>query len=174
MSSEAKFIAQEYLALWKAHGVDGLPTNWDGIDLGAAPAPEWEAPPETAYPLMFVGDNREGLTDGPTGQLLAKILEAMGQNREKVALAGCGASLADEIAAARPRIIVALGELATQTLLGSHVSLSSHRGCFEPLSGDASISVLPTYHPAHLLRAPEAKKLVWEDMKKVMHQLSEA
>lgn len=176
VSKEAKFLAREYLALWKGYGVEGLPADWNGVALGhdATPAPELETAPEPPFRLMFVGDSREGLVGGASGELLGKILDAMGQARDAVALLGCGPNLETEIAAARPHIIVALGQMATQRLLGDSASLAKDRGNFQPLSWDASIRVLPTYPPNHLLRTPEDKKVVWEDMKKVMHQLSEA
>ena len=78
--------------------------------------------------------------------------------------------LLKEIALIKPKIICTLGATATQALLGDDVKITRARGQFFDFKG---IAVLPTYHPAYLLRNPDAKKDVWADMKKVMIKLKE-
>jgi DNA polymerase len=73
-----------------------------------------------------------------------------------------------QIAAIRPRVIVALGKFAAQTLLQTETPISRLRGHFHRV-GDAD--VMPTFHPSYLLRNPAAKREVWEDMKMVMKKL---
>jgi DNA polymerase len=68
----------------------------------------------------------------------------------------------------RPRIIVALGKFAVQTLLRSKVPITRLRGNWHTYQG---IKLMPTFHPAYLLRNPADKRLVWEDIKKVMKEL---
>ena len=144
--------------------------------------------------LMFVGEapgeeeDKQGLPFvGRAGQLLTKIIEAMGLKREDVYIANIlkcrpphnRAPLPDEIAACeenvkrqvemiKPRVICTLGKFASQTLLGTETPISALRGNFREYNG---IKVMPTFHPAYLLRNPDDKKLVWQDMKKVMKEL---
>ncbi len=145
--------------------------------------------------LMFVGEgpgaeeDRRGLPFvGEAGQLLAKIIEAMGTTREAVYIANvvkcrppnnrtpmldeieaCYPYLRRQIAAVKPKIIVALGAPATQTLLGVSMPISRMRGSFYRYG---EIQVMPTFHPAYLLRNPGEKRAVWEDMQKVMAALN--
>jgi uracil-DNA glycosylase len=144
--------------------------------------------------LMFVGEapgadeDAQGLPFvGRAGQLLGKIIEAMGFKREEVYLANvvkcrppqnripehdevasCSPFLQEQIQAIGPRIIVALGTTAACTLLETDLSIAELRGKMQPLAWDGTTTVIPTFHPAYLLRNPEAKKQVWEDMKMVM------
>jgi uracil-DNA glycosylase len=146
--------------------------------------------------LMFVGEGPGEEEDaqgrpfvGPAGQLLAKIIQAMGFQREEVYIANVvkcrppanRAPKPDEIAACRPflmrqiriispKVICALGGVASQTLLQTTEGISRLRGRFHPCEG---VLVMPTYHPSYLLRNPEKKRDVWEDMKKVMVFLRE-
>jgi uracil-DNA glycosylase len=148
-------------------------------------------------PLMFVGEgpgseeDRSGIPFiGPAGELLTKIIEAMGRKRDEVYLtnivkcrppdhraptaeesAECLPFLKAQIQQIQPKLIVALGLTATVQLTGQESSLSALRGRFQSLSWDSSVNVMPTYHPAYLLRNPAAKKLVWDDMKLVMKRL---
>ena len=80
----------------------------------------------------------------------------------------CYPFLKRQIVSVKPDIICALGTFAAQTLLETGSSISKLRGCFHDYAG---IKVLPTYHPAYLLRNPEKKRDVWEDMKKLMKAL---
>jgi len=141
--------------------------------------------------LMFVGEGPGADEDrqgepfvGRAGQLLTKIIESMGLRREEVYIANvvkcrppenrtplpdevatCSPFLFRQIAAIGPRVVVCLGTPAAQTVLGTRATITSLRGAFKEIGG---LQVMPTFHPAYLLRNPAAKKEVWEDMKKVM------
>ncbi|MBI4404980.1 MAG: uracil-DNA glycosylase [Deltaproteobacteria bacterium] len=147
--------------------------------------------------LMFVGEGPGADEDargepfvGRAGQLLTKIIEAMKLQRGEVYIANvvkcrppknraplpdeidnCLPFLRKQIEIIQPTWIVALGLYAANTLTGHSGPISSLRGRFHPLSWDPSRSVMPTYHPAYLLRNPAAKKIVWEDMKQVKAKL---
>jgi len=126
---------------------------------------------------------------GSAGQLLTKIISAMGLRREEVyicnvlkcrppenrdpqpdEIAACEPFLIRQLLAIRPRVICALGTFAAQTLLKSEAPISVLRGRFRSYQG---IPLMPTYHPAYLLRNPGAKKQVWEDVQMVMQALQE-
>jgi DNA polymerase len=126
---------------------------------------------------------------GPAGQLLTKIIEAIGLTRDEVYIAnivkcrppGNRAPLPDEsalclpylrcqIEVIRPRIIVTLGNVPTQTLLQTTAGITKTRGVFVERGG---ILFMPTFHPAYLLRDPNKKKEVWEDMKKIWAKMKE-
>jgi uracil-DNA glycosylase family 4 len=77
----------------------------------------------------------------------------------------CKPFLERQLKVIKPDFICALGTFAAQTLLRSEIPISKLRGEFHDFMG---IKVLPTYHPAYLLRNPEKKRAVWEDMKKLM------
>ena len=125
---------------------------------------------------------------GAAGQLLTKIIEAMKLSREEVyianclkcrppenrnplptEIASCGPILAKQIEIIRPRIICALGKFAAQTLLKTEEPISRIRGRF--FDWNHGIKLMPTFHPAYLLRNPGDKKLVWDDMQKIMKEL---
>ena len=144
--------------------------------------------------LMFVGEapgeeeDKQGLPFvGRAGQLLTKIIEAMGLKREDVYIANilkcrppnnrapspeeisaCEANVKRQVEIIKPSVICTLGKFASQTLLGIETPISALRGKFHEYNG---IKVMPTFHPAYLLRNPDDKKLVWQDMKKVMREL---
>jgi uracil-DNA glycosylase len=144
--------------------------------------------------LMFIGEapgadeDRQGIPFvGRAGQLLTKIIEAMGLARGDVYIGNINkcrppqnrAPMPDEIAACipflirqaeiiAPKAIVCLGSVATQNLLGTEEKITKLRGHFTTWRG---ITVMPTYHPAFLLRNPNMKKPVWEDMQQVMKLL---
>ncbi|HXE80679.1 MAG TPA: uracil-DNA glycosylase [Vicinamibacterales bacterium] len=146
--------------------------------------------------LMFVGEGPGADEDmqgepfvGRAGQLLTQIIKAMGYDRSQVYIANvvkcrppnnrnpepdeieqCQPFLMRQIEAIRPRVVVALGKFAAQTLLQTSDPITRLRGRFYTL-GD--IEVMPTFHPSYLLRTPSAKREVWEDMKKVMAFLRE-
>lgn len=124
---------------------------------------------------------------GEAGRLLDKILQAMGMQRADVYIcnvlkcrppnnrdpqpeevATCETFLTRQIAAIKPQVIVGLGRFAVQSLLQSKVPISRIRGEWQTYQG---IPLMPTYHPAYLLRNPEGKRDVWEDMKEVMRCL---
>jgi len=144
---------------------------------------------------MFVGEapgseeDRQGEPFvGKAGQLLTKIIEAMGMSRSDVYIANiikcrppgnrnplpseigaCSGFLRAQVEIISPRAIVALGTFSAQTLLGTDEKISRLRGRFHAYEG---IPLMPTYHPAYLLRNPNEKKQVWEDVQKVMALLS--
>ena len=144
--------------------------------------------------LVFVGEGPGRDEDlqgepfvGRAGQLLTKIIEAMGTKREEVYIANiikcrppdnrypepgevetCSPFLIRQLKAIQPAVIVTLGNLAGQTLLGTKQGITQLRNRFHDWNG---IPVMPTYHPAFLLRNPNMKRPVWEDMQKVMELL---
>lgn len=147
--------------------------------------------------LMFIGEGPGRDEDiqgepfvGRAGQLLNNIIQAMGLKREEVYISNvvkcrppnnrtpvpierntCKEILLfKEIEILQPAVICTLGSPATQGLLGDEVKISHVRGRFFSYRG---IPVMPTYHPAYLLRNPAEKKTVWEDMKKIMAKLEE-
>jgi DNA polymerase len=146
--------------------------------------------------LMFVGEAPGADEDasgrpfvGRAGQLLNKIIEAIGLKREDVLIGNvnrcrppgnrtptteeartCKPFLLREIAIARPDVIVVLGNTAMKNLLDTKEGITRLRGSFQDYRG---IKVMPTFHPAYLLRDPSKKREVWDDMKKVRDYLSE-
>jgi DNA polymerase len=145
--------------------------------------------------VMFIGEGPGRDEDlqgepfvGRAGQLLTDIItKGMGLKREDVYIANvikcrppdnrnpepdeiesCGPFLMRQIELIRPKVIVALGKFAVQTLLKSKISITRLRGMWHDYHG---IKLMPTLHPAYLLRNPGDKKLVWEDIKKVLKEL---
>ncbi|MFZ2492331.1 MAG: uracil-DNA glycosylase [Thermoanaerobaculia bacterium] len=144
--------------------------------------------------LMFVGEapgRDEDLKGEPfvgrAGQLLTDIIKAMKLSREQVYIANvikcrppenrnpdpdeldaCRPLIRRQIELIQPKVIVTLGRFAFQSLTGQSHAISNTRGQWLELDG---VKVMPTYHPAYLLRNPSAKKDVWNDMKKVMAEL---
>jgi DNA polymerase len=146
--------------------------------------------------LMFVGEGPGRDEDlqgepfvGRAGQLLTDIItKGIGIKREDVYIcnvvkcrppenrnpepdevAACEPFLKKQIELVRPEIIVGLGKFAVQTLLKSNAPISKLRGKWHSYCG---IKLMPTFHPAYLLRNPADKKLVWEDIKQVIKELS--
>ncbi|MFB3884293.1 MAG: uracil-DNA glycosylase [Thermodesulfobacteriota bacterium] len=126
---------------------------------------------------------------GRAGQLLTKILQSIHLEREEVYIANiikcrppqnrnpepdeiqtCSPFLLRQIQAIQPKIICALGTFAAQTLLKTDAKITSLRGKFFDFSG---IKVVPTYHPAYLLRNPDRKRDVWEDMKQISQWMAD-
>jgi DNA polymerase len=124
---------------------------------------------------------------GAAGQLLNRIIAACGMKREEVYICNiikcrppgnrlpqpneagsCREYLERQLELIRPKFICALGACAAQNLLNTKVAIGRLRGQFLDYHG---IPVLCTFHPAYLLRSPERKKDVWEDMKKLMAKL---
>ncbi|MGH9458755.1 MAG: uracil-DNA glycosylase [Thermoanaerobaculia bacterium] len=144
--------------------------------------------------LMFIGEapgrdeDAAGLPFvGRAGKLLTDIIGAMKLRREDVYIANvikcrppenrnpepdeiesCRPFIRRQIELIAPKVIVTLGKFAAQSLLGRPVAVSTVRGTWQRYDG---IKVMPTYHPAYLLRNPAAKKDVWRDMKLVMAEL---
>jgi len=124
---------------------------------------------------------------GAAGQLLSKIIAAMRLTRETVYIGNivkcrppnnrnpepgeiqqCLPFLKRQLAAINPRVICALGSVAARALLETETPISRLRGRFYEFLG---IPVMPTFHPAYLLRNPEKKKEVWEDVQQIMKML---
>ncbi len=165
--------------------------------------------------LMFVGEAPGETEDktgrpfvGRAGQLLEKMIVAMGLGREKVYICNvlktrppnnqtptleeaelCAPYLLDQIRIVQPRVIVTLGLPATRLLLGTSDTMRALRGRFHefPPPGEGMMpgahwrsapvratKVMPTYHPAYLLRSytPENRRKVWSDLQQVMDELS--
>jgi DNA polymerase len=147
--------------------------------------------------LMFVGEGPGADEDlqgepfvGKAGQLLTKMIEAMGYRREQVYIANvvkcrppgnrnpepdeieaCEPFLRRQIEAVGPKVIVALGKFAAHTLLRSAVPITKLRGQWGEYQG---VKLMPTFHPAYLLRSPQEKAKAWEDLKLVMAVLGKA
>jgi uracil-DNA glycosylase len=146
--------------------------------------------------LMFIGE-APGLQEdiqgrvfvGKAGALLTKIIEAIGMKREDVYIANClkcrppqnRNPLPSEVIACReffikqieiirPKVICCLGKFAAQTVLMSEEPISKLRGKFYDTD---NMKIMPTFHPAYLLRNPQDKRLVWHDMKKIRDYLKE-
>ncbi len=147
-----------------------------------------------AAELVFVGEgpgedeDRQGEPFvGRAGQLLTKMIEAMGfargdvyianvvkcrppgnRNPEPDEIEACEPFLRAQLAAIRPKVIVALGKFAAQTLLRESTPISKLRGRWFAYEG---VKLMPTFHPAYLLRSPDEKKKAWEDLQLVMKEL---
>jgi len=145
--------------------------------------------------LMFIGEGPGYDEDvqgrpfvGKAGQLLTKIIESIDLSREEAYIANiikcrppqnrnpepdeigsCNPFLMRQIEVIRPKIICALGTFSAQTLLQTDTKITALRGKLYDLEG---IKLIPTYHPAFLLRNPERKREVWEDMKKIAELLN--
>jgi uracil-DNA glycosylase len=144
--------------------------------------------------LMFVGEAPGADEDiqarpfvGRAGQLLTKIIEAIGLKREEVLIgnvnrcrppgnraptaeeaAMCKPFLLREIGVVQPEVIVVLGNTAMKNLLDTREGITRLRGRFQDYKG---IKVMPTFHPAYLLRDPSKKRETWEDLKQVRDYL---
>jgi DNA polymerase len=144
--------------------------------------------------LCFIGEapgeseDRQGEPFvGPAGQLLNRIIAACGMKREEVYICNiircrppgnrlptleeagnCREYLERTLELVRPRFICALGACAAQNLLDTRLSIGKMRGRFLDYRG---IPVLCTYHPAYLLRSPDKKKDVWDDMKLLLARM---
>lgn len=144
--------------------------------------------------LMFVGEGPGADEDrtgrpfvGRAGELLTRMIVAMGLRREDVYIANtvkcrppgnrvptpaerasCFPFLKEQIRILEPRFMILLGQTAAQSLLPDQESISRIRGTECRIAEFPDIRVLPTYHPAYLLRNPDAKKVVWKDLQVVM------
>lgn len=150
--------------------------------------------------LVFVGEGPGEQEDiqgrpfvGKAGQLLDKMIGAMGLSRADVMILNvvkcrppgnrnpepdeietCSPFLYRQLDAIRPEVVVALGKFAAQTLLQTGERISSLRGRFHKIPRKGVIEgakLMPTFHPAFLLRNPESKREAWEDLKKVAEAL---
>jgi uracil-DNA glycosylase len=126
---------------------------------------------------------------GAAGQLLDKMIAAMGLDRESVyvcnivkcrppnnrkpteeEMATCRHYVVSQLDLIQPRVIVALGATAVEGLLGLKLGITRMRGTWRLYKG--SIPVMPTFHPAYLLRQPDAKREVWEDLQAVLTRIN--
>jgi uracil-DNA glycosylase len=145
--------------------------------------------------IVFIGEgpgfeeDRQGLPFvGPAGQLLDKMIVAMGYHRDDVyvanvtkcrppnnrkpeadEMAACMPFLQQQLDLVDPKVIVALGGTAVEGLLGTTVGITRLRGTWKLYRG--RIPVMPTYHPAYLLRSPDKKREAWADLQAVMRRL---
>lgn len=144
--------------------------------------------------LIFVGEAPGEEEDrlgrpfvGKAGQLLTRIIEAMGMKRQDVYICNilkcrppgnrnplpeeiklCEPFLLRQIEILQPRIICALGTFAARSLLKTEAPITTLRGNFHRFRG---VKLMPTYHPAYLLRNPAAKRQVWDDVQKIAAEL---
>jgi len=154
----------------------GNPISPDVMFIGEAPGAE-----EDKQGLAFVG---------AAGQLLTRMIAAMGYTRDQIFIANickcrppdnrppaldemqsCLPFLRAQITAIRPKVIVALGATAVKGLLESSAGISRLRGTWTSYAG---VPLMPTYHPAYLLRYPLAKKDAWNDLKMVLQRLGKS
>ncbi len=144
--------------------------------------------------ILFVGEGPGADEDaqgrpfvGRAGQLLTKMIEAMGYAREEVFIANvvkcrppnnrtplpeemeaCLPYLRQQIGLLKPRVIVGLGATAIKGLLGKTAGITRLRGTWQEYEG---VRLMPTFHPSYLLRDPSKKKLVWQDLQLVLKEL---
>lgn len=144
--------------------------------------------------LVFVGEapgeeeDKQGVPFvGAAGQLLTKMIEAMKFSRDTVYICNvvkcrppnnrnpepdeiesCEPFLRAQLRVIKPKVIVALGKFAAQTLLREDTAITRLRGQWRKYEG---IDLMPTFHPAYLLRSPEEKKKTWMDLQEVMKRL---
>lgn len=144
--------------------------------------------------LMFIGEGPGELEDaqghpfaGEPGDLLNKLINRMGLRREDVYIAyivkcrtpesrdpkedekgPCMEYLRRQVEIIRPEVIMTLGRIAASALLGPHPPITKLRGKFHKFEG---VAVMPTFHPAYLLRTPKDKMLVWADAQDVLRRL---
>jgi DNA polymerase len=144
--------------------------------------------------LVFVGEGPGENEDiqgqpfvGAAGELLTKMIEAMGFNRDLVYICNvvkcrppgnrnpepdeiqaCEPFLRSQLLAIQPKVIVALGKFAAQTLLRDSTPITRLRGQWRDYQG---VQLMPTFHPAYLLRSPQEKRKAWEDLQAVMKVL---
>ena len=144
--------------------------------------------------ILFIGEEPNAEEDaqgrpfvGPAGQLLTKMIEAMGYTREEIFILNalkcrppnnrmprstemekCLPYLRQQIALLKPKIIVGMGATAIKCLLGKTSGIIRLRGTWQDYEG---IKLMPTFHPTYLLRNPSKKKEVWQDLQLVLKEL---
>ena len=144
--------------------------------------------------IMFIGEGPGADEDaqgrpfiGKAGQLLTKMIVAMGYNREELFIANvvkcrppnnraplpeemeaCLPYLQQQVGLIKPKVIVGLGATAIKGLLGKTAGITRLRGTWQEYQG---IKLMPTFHPSYLLRDPSKKKVVWQDLKLVLKEL---
>lgn len=163
---------REYLSCQKKTGAGAfaLSTKAEKImsrwsrPVGSGAALKCEGPITAS--IMIV-DSEGTFYVGKAGELLKKILNAMNLDPGEIIICDTAnlAALQDKIAAAAPKVVITLGEAASQLLLQSEQPFEKIRSRFHSLG---NIRIMPTFHPSLLLQQPNLKRQVWEDMKKVM------
>ncbi len=173
-----------YMAFHRCHGCP-LSTTRRNFVFG-------EGPPNAK--IMFVGDGPSKADDhkgrpfvGPEGQLLNRIINAMKLNRNDLfitnavkchppnrsplpdELNACSPLLERQIEAVNPQVIITMGPSALRFFKGDGASLLRERGQFFQWK---EYTVMPTFHPAYILRNPRSKREVWEDLRKVIAKLN--
>ena len=144
--------------------------------------------------IMFIGEGPGEDEDlqgrpfvGKAGQLLTKLIEKMGFKREDVyignivkcrppfnrdpeedEISACSPFIKKQAEIISPKVIVSLGRISTQTLIGMKIPIGKLRGKFYQFE---NIPLMPTFHPSYLLRNPKDKWLVWEDAQKVLEKI---
>ena len=162
------------------------------LDYGRTNLDFGEGSPEAR--LVFVGEGPGREEDqagqpfvGEAGRLLTKIIKAMGLSREEVYICNvvkcrppknrdpeedeietCLPFLKEQLNLIRPQVICTLGRIAAQALLGREFKIMRERGRWHSFM---DIPLMPTYHPAYLLRNPSAKRQVWDDIKNIMKHM---
>lgn len=147
--------------------------------------------------LVFVGEGPGAEEDaqgvpfvGAAGQLLTKMIEAMQFSRDSVyicnvvkcrppnnrnpepdEIAACEPFLKAQLRVVKPKVVVALGKFAAQTLLRTDTPITRLRGQWREYEG---VPLMPTFHPAYLLRQPAEKKLAWLDLQEVMKKFGKS
>ncbi len=185
-------------ALIKLSGLSGIVASCRDCPLGESRTQAVFGEGDPKARLMFIGEGPGAEEDrtgrpfvGRAGELLTKMIGAMGLKREQVYIANavkcrppgnrtpellerdaCKHFLLDQIRIIRPGAIVLLGQTAIFSMLTQNSPISSVRGVESSLPDFPGIRVMPTYHPAYLLRNPQAKVLVWKDLQQVMSWLS--
>ncbi|NOX33891.1 MAG: hypothetical protein GXP56_09165 [Deltaproteobacteria bacterium] len=137
--------------------------NWGG-KINARQAFLHEGPENAP---VFILDSETGFFKGDSGKLLTKILMAMNLTPDAVFICNAAApeSVRKKIKSVSPKVIITLGTDACQSLLNIRQPFEKIQGKFHEFCG---IKVMPTFHPSLLLKQPEYKRQVWEDMKKVI------
>ncbi|UCH81178.1 MAG: uracil-DNA glycosylase [Nitrospiraceae bacterium] len=146
--------------------------------------------------LMFIGEGPGRDEDmqarpfvGEAGKLLTRLIEKMGMKRENVyianivkcrppynrdpeenEIAACKPFVERQIEIIKPKVIMSLGRVSAQSILGMKMPISRMRGNFFSFH---DIALMPTFHPAYLLRNPKDKWLVWDDAQKVLEKLKD-
>ena len=154
--------------------------------VGSLSRQQWDRPAATFYAgspavhldkgITDLGDgnwrinlHEAGLIAEQTAKLQQPRTQTVGRTPERDEVDTCQPFLFRQIAVIKPRVIVALGSPAFQCLFNTKEPISRARGEFRDWNG---IRVMPTFHPAYLLRSPEKKREAWEDMKKVRDYLN--
>ncbi len=147
--------------------------------------------------ILFIGEGPGADEDaqgrpfiGKAGQLLTKMIEAMGYSREELFIANvvkcrppnnrtplpeemeaCLPYLRQQVGLIKPKVMVGLGATAIKGLLGKTAGITRLRGTWQEYQG---IKLMPTFHPSYLLRDPSKKKVVWQDLQLVLKELGRA